>query len=268
MDRTILTHDHVLPKRVADAFVRARQDNFRVVIASARSPRALLPYLDALGVDGTCICFNGGWIGNPRTGESTLNQVIPRELATDVFEFATARDVTVLWYTGNEVFATQDNEVVTGETGITGETLRRVTSVADIPGEPNKIMCVAWHAVGQLQFEAIRNAFAGKVQLSRSDARLLEISPQGVDKARAAAFVRDAIGIAPADTAAAGDAENDLQMLREAGFPVTVSNALPEIKALARFTAASCDDGGIAEAVDWLLALRRKHSEAKGIAHA
>ena len=268
MDRTILTHDHALPQRVTEAFVRAKKDELRVVLASARSPKALLPYLDSLNVDGACICFNGGWIGNPRTGESVHNHVIPRELAADVFRYAEALGVTVLWYAGNDVFATQDNEVVTKETGITGEVLRHVKAVQEIPGEPNKIMCVAWDVEGQGQFDKIRNAFSRHMQLSRSHARLLEISPKGVDKAGAAAFVRDALGIAAADTAAAGDAENDLQMLRDVGFPVTVSNALPEIKAFAKFTAASCDEGGIADAVDWLLALRRNHSHAKGLAHA
>ena len=123
-------------------------------------------------------------------------------------------------------------------------------------------------AEGQAQVDAIREEFAGRVQLSRSHARLLEISALGVDKAAAAAFVRDALGVAPADTAAAGDAESDLQMLRDVGFPITVSNAPPEIKAFAKFPAASCDEGSIADAVDWLLAIRRNHAEAKGLAHA
>jgi hydroxymethylpyrimidine pyrophosphatase-like HAD family hydrolase len=42
-------------------------------------------------------------------------------------------------------------------------------------------------------------------------------------------------------------------MLAWAGIALTVENAIPEAKSLADFVAPSCDVGGMADAVSWLL---------------
>lgn len=227
-----------------------------------------MPYLQSLRVESTCICFNGGWIGNPLTGESMRDKRLSLEAAQDVFALAERLGVTALWYAGDEVFSTTDTEVVRRETAITGELLRFSASSREFSTPPNKIMCVASEQAGQAKFQIIREAFGEQLQFSRSHARLLEISPLGVDKADAASVLREAIGIPAHETAAAGDAENDLRMLADAGFPVTVSNAIPSIRELAMFTAPSCDDGGMADAVNWLLSIRRNDSNEQGLTHA
>jgi hydroxymethylpyrimidine pyrophosphatase-like HAD family hydrolase len=61
------------------------------------------------------------------------------------------------------------------------------------------------------------------------------------------------MGVAVEVCAAAGDAENDLEMMAWAGVAVTVANAVPEAKRIARFVAPSCDEGGMADAVQWLM---------------
>src|SRR5207245_6471923 len=93
----------------------------------------------------------------------------------------------------------------------------------------------------------------GRLSVSGSHPRLLEIGPPGVSKKVAIATVAAKVGIPAADCAAAGDAENDLDMLAWAGMAVTVGNAVPEVKRLAQFVGPSCDDGGLADAVAWLM---------------
>lgn len=253
LDRTILTHDHALPPRVADAFARAQQRGLRIVIATARSPRGLRRYLDVLPVSDVCICFNGGWIGDPRSGKAMRNHTIARDCATSAFGLIQALEMTALWYAGDEVYATRDDDIVRRESSITGESLRIVPRVDDIPVAANKIMCVALTSDAQRRFEKVREFCAGMLETSRSHARLLEIAPKGIDKADAANFVCKMLGVSREHTAAAGDAQNDLRMLQQVGFPVTVANALPEIRRIAMFIAPSCDEGGMAEAVEWLL---------------
>ena len=59
-------------------------------------------------------------------------------------------------------------------------------------------------------------------------------------------------GISPDETAAVGDAENDIEMLRGAGFSVAMGNANDEVKMAAQYVTTHVDDDGIANAFEYL----------------
>lgn len=75
VDRTILTHDHMLPSRVKEQLARAKEAGVLLVLATARSPIGVRPYADQLGPDWT-ICFNGGWTGDPKSGAALRRSLI------------------------------------------------------------------------------------------------------------------------------------------------------------------------------------------------
>ena len=57
-------------------------------------------------------------------------------------------------------------------------------------------------------------------------------------------------GIAPEESIAFGDAENDIAMLRAAGIGVAMGNATPEAKAAADYVTDDCDDDGLLHALE------------------
>ena len=62
-------------------------------------------------------------------------------------------------------------------------------------------------------------------------------------------------GIAPEEAAAIGDAENDMEMLANAGFSVAMGNAGYDVKKCAGFVAPHVDDDGFAKAIEHLMNL-------------
>ena len=76
----------------------------------------------------------------------------------------------------------------------------------------------------------------------QADARGIEIDMAEVTKAVSA-------GLAVIH----GDADNDLAMLRYAGTSVVPANGLPQARELASFLTDSCDDDGIARAIEELV---------------
>lgn len=56
-------------------------------------------------------------------------------------------------------------------------------------------------------------------------------------------------GIAPEETIAFGDGENDIEMLRFAGIGVAMGNAWDNVKAAADYVTADIDDDGVAKAL-------------------
>ena len=77
----------------------------------------------------------------------------------------------------------------------------------------------------------------------------LEISPPGVNKGTGLLALRRILGVPKEDTAAIGDAENDLEMFREAGFTVAMRNAIGTVKEQADALTGDQDHNGVGQAV-------------------
>lgn len=85
----------------------------------------------------------------------------------------------------------------------------------------------------------------------------LEIIPRGLSKGNALVQLAQRLGIPVENTVAAGDAANDLSMLRAAGIGVAMCNGTDEAKAAA--DAVTCRDNnhdGIAEIIEKYLVHR------------
>ncbi|MGI0524122.1 HAD-IIB family hydrolase [Rhizobium giardinii] len=248
----MLTHAYDLPAKVVDALGRLRAGGVEIVLASARSPQALRPYAARLEALELAACFNGGWIGNLKTGETIVSTTIGRTDALAVMQTAKTLGLTALWYGYDRVYASERNPLIEHEVAVTGESLDVVENWEQVPGEPGKIMCVRGNAEDPSGFDAMIDAFGSLLSLIRSHWRLLEINPKGVSKRAAIEQMSRHRSVSQENCAAAGDAENDVEMLRWAAVALTVDNAIGEIKSFADFIGPTCDEGGMALAADWL----------------
>ena len=80
------------------------------------------------------------------------------------------------------------------------------------------------------------------------------VLPSHVTKATGLAAALEDLAVAPQDTVAVGDAENDHALLAMCGFRVAVSNALPSLKAAADLVTVGARGDGVSELVHRLLA--------------
>lgn len=254
IDRTLLTQAHALLPKVAQAIRRAEAAGIRVVLASARSPVGVRRIQHSLGLDGPAICFNGAWSGTPGNRRPWYGYGLDRQTALSVIDCARAAGLAALWYGTDTVYALEpDASAARWQAAVTQDCLDLVNAPSAIPEDPFKIMLVARPedlAAAQFRLAA---ACGGTVSITRSGPDLLEVVRKGVNKAVATAQIAARLGLTPADCAAAGDSENDIDMLRWAGLPLTVANGVEAARRLARFTGGHCDAGGLAGVIDWLL---------------
>ncbi len=85
---------------------------------------------------------------------------------------------------------------------------------------------------------------------------ILEVFPAGVDKWRGLTWLAQKDGIQPGQIVAIGDELNDVAMLEQAGCGVAMANATEAAVCAANRMTRSCDDGGVAHAIESLLAGR------------
>lgn len=77
----------------------------------------------------------------------------------------------------------------------------------------------------------------------------LEFTRADVGKGGALLALSRLLAVAPADTMAIGDSENDLSILETAGIGVAMANAIPEVLARADYVTGSNEEDGVAQAI-------------------
>ena len=78
----------------------------------------------------------------------------------------------------------------------------------------------------------------------------LEVMAGDIDKGEAFLWLLDHLGIDPSETLAMGDGGSDIPLLRAAGIGIAMGNALDYVKEAADDVTASCDEDGVALALE------------------
>lgn len=86
--------------------------------------------------------------------------------------------------------------------------------------------------------------------ISSSVSENIEVNAAGATKGKALLGLAERLGITREGTMAFGDGLNDLSMLEAAGIGVAMENACVEAKAAADYITLSCDDHGVARAIE------------------
>lgn len=78
----------------------------------------------------------------------------------------------------------------------------------------------------------------------------LEVMAGGIDKGETFLWLLDHLGISPEETLAMGDGGSDIPLLKAAGIGIAMDNALDYVKEAADDVTASCDEDGVALALE------------------
>lgn len=138
--------------------------------------------------------------------------------------------------------------------GRDADAIHRALAGLDVPIERGEVICAADASHRALIEQALRDARVSADLILNRD-RIMVV-PRGVDKAAGALDALALMGVRPERAAAAGDAENDVVMLRAVGFAIAVGNALPEVKRVAHHVTQGFGGEGLARWIEdeWLRA--------------
>jgi len=78
----------------------------------------------------------------------------------------------------------------------------------------------------------------------------IEVCTKEANKGITLLKLADMLGIAHEDTMAFGDGGNDVLMMKLAGFGVAMDNGIEEVKKNAKYITASCNEDGVAQAIE------------------
>jgi len=253
LDGTLLTSRKTITPLTHTAIKAVMAAGIKVVIATARPPRSVRTYYDALRLDTPTVNYNGALIWDEKRRAVVEHVPLDAAVAKRVIawgrkkypELLVSVEILDKWYTDH----TSDLPEYMTETAkkFTPDFIGPLDAFLRVPitklmllGDPQKIE--------ELEV-GIAAKFAKVAAQTRSDAHMLQLMSPKTSKAGALEKVATALGIPAAEVMAIGDAPNDVHMLQWAGFAVAPENAWASAKKVAHAIVPSNDADGVGVAL-------------------
>lgn len=251
LDGTLLNSQHQLTPRTARAIQQAIAEGVQVVIATGKTYASVRPVVEQLGLTSPAVCVQGLVLHNP-DGSVRSTQALDPALVRHVAEFAEAGNHVVVAYSGLRILIREWHsfaEVLVAHDEPVPEVVGSLVPLAGQIPINKFIFYNDPDSVSTLREELAAHV-DGQATLVQPLPELLEVLPLGTGKGAGLARLLAELGIDPQHVLAAGDGENDADMLRLAGIGVAMGNAMQAAKDAADVVVASNDEDGVAEAIE------------------
>lgn len=270
LDGTLIGRDNKIYKNNLKAINDINNKNIDFVICTGKT----YPI-----IKGMCSKFNasygifgnGNQIINLKTGEEIYKKLLTNEEVFSCIDIAKKNNLHIHIYTNKELiteelkymdlrnYKLQQDRFYDGSLQITivtdleeylkankSEICKLILSAEkDLSKVKNDILNVQ-----NVDIITIKKYGEYKDNIINKEYEYLDISPKGISKDNALNFLENYLKINNNEVMAVGDNLNDLDMIKNSGIGVAVSNAYSELKEVAKYTTKnSVEKGGFAEAV-------------------
>lgn len=263
IDGTLLDNEKNLRPRVAEVIRQAAGKGARIVLNSARMPAGVEPIEKKLGIPCIKICDGGSYILDGDKCISTKH--FSTASMEEIFQQCAKKNNLNLWiFHDRDWYVTGMDEQIEKEIKIIGyqpKIVRVEELTADWEKEqtgPSKLLI---HARPQLinqvkdeMAEKIRLGIWSDISMAKSADFFLEIFPKNIDKGSVLKKVCHILNISLDETAAFGDHEMDIPMIKTAGLGIAMGNAVDDLKRIADYITLSNEEDGVAAALDKMMA--------------
>ncbi len=252
LDGTLIGEDLMLRPRVREAVATAQAQGVAVTIVTGRMFAAAKPFVQALGVRGPIVCYQGAAIFDAESGATLRETPVQQDVTHDVLQWAHARGVHAQCYADDTLYVDEINRFSKRYTELARVEPVVVPSLRDAFAErPTiKIVLVDDPARADEILAALRALLGPRAYLTRSHVDFVEVVDPAVNKGEAFAFVAQRCDVPLDATLAVGDAWNDVPLLDAAAVGVAMGSGPPELLAHADHVVADVAHDGVAEAIE------------------
>jgi Cof subfamily protein (haloacid dehalogenase superfamily) len=262
LDGTVLRRDLEITDRTLAAMDGLRSRGTRLVVATGRRFEGAREHAGRLGFADRdpVICYGGSMVRR-MSGETLLHRTLPRALGVEVLEWAAERGLHARIFVDGRILASPGTPAALGHLRRYEEPgLSVVENLAawlrDGGEEPTKLVIVDHPDDVEGWLEEAREAFRGRLFVTRSLPHYVEVGGLEGTKSRALAYLCEHWGIDPRRTIAFGDADNDIDMLRFVGHGVAVGGMTDEVREAADAVVPPVHEDGVALYLEELLGER------------
>lgn len=258
LDGTLLNDAKEITQGNREALERTLQRGHGVIITTGRPLKSALEQSRRLGLDKPgcyVIAYNGAMVYDWGKQDKVFARALSIPDVLRVFDKANELGEHIQTYDTFDVLVEPrgDDEAVRRYCKMVSMTFRVIRDVhTDLKEDPVKCLVINYQQkAGLLQMQNwIRENMEG-MDCFFSCEQFLEVVPKGMNKGEAVRMLCRMLDVDIENAVAAGDAANDLAMLKAAGIGVAMCNGSEEVKAVADYiTTRDNNHDGVAEVAD------------------
>lgn len=251
LDGTLVGHDLKIQPRDREAIQQAEEAGIRITLATGRGFGVTQKYAQDLGLTTPVICYQGGIVRDPISGDVLYEVTLPFDLYVEAVDMAMTQDLDFQAYVGDMVYLTEMKRGRKFYDRWFGLPYREVSDlVAGVAHPPTKFLITADEEEANEIEKTWKAHFDSRLQIVRSHKLFIEGTSPDVSKGNALAHLADHLGIPRDAVIAIGDNDNDRSMIRWAGVGVAMGGGPDDLKADADYVAPPQSEAGVAHAIE------------------
>lgn len=260
LDGTLLTDSKDITEENLAAIQKATELGHAIVVCTGRPLVSTAKQVEKLGLTAPgcyAITSNGALIYDAHTKETIFYKGVHKDCIREAFDEAYKFHLHPQTYNQAGALCEHDTEEMhyySASTILPYEVVEDVTKALDKEPDPIKMLFIDLHDRSRLEaFRQHMEPWAEKNHLDMffSCDQYLEFLPEGINKGSGVRFISEYLNIPYEHTLAAGDAENDITMLKAVKLPCVMKNARPEMHAYGAYiTERDNNHSGIAEIIE------------------
>lgn len=262
MDGTLLDDDHAtVPQRNVTALRAADQRGAATVISSGRA-WDLLREVDAqLRITKYAVLSNGAAVLDVASGEWIYRNCLSDQVRVPLIELLLDWGVPFEIYCQGKNYIQADRKEQVLSCAFTPQFRRILAEYSQFPQHMNEALPAGavekihvFYVPPERRQELVERALEwGPLSVTTSFQNNMEFTAPGANKGTAVQALCARLGLGPEQVMAFGDAGNDLELLRWAGWSFAMANATEEAKAAARYVTGTNHEAGVGMAVEQYL---------------
>ncbi len=251
IDGTLLKNDCSAGKKTFETVEKIKNKGVKVVLASGRMFDGVFPVRNQFNLDTPVICYQGAMV---RDENGTLWQAsVDVDMAWDVINFLRSKKIHTNLYNNDKLYVEDDNKKImddycrgrfityTPVKSFNELTLKNISKLLAVIYDEDKML--------EIQKE-LKGRYDSQLTIVRSHKYYCEITNTNATKGHAAKFLMKHWGIKKDEVMAAGDQDNDYEMLKCAGVKIAMQNASAKLKTIADYICPPVDEEGLVCAME------------------
>ena len=258
MDGTTLNSEKKITPKTANAISELSKRGVAVVLSTGRGIAEINDYKNEFKSINYGVLISGGMVYDFLNSKPVATHPLDTEIMLQLVEGAESEKAMIQLLTENDSL-TREEDILNMEIfgmGIYQDMYyRNCVRCEDfkkfILENPGKVLKLnIYHRSTESREKNFARFKNLDIAIDYAEKTALEISPKNISKASGLRELCDFLKIDLSETVAVGDAENDIEILKTAGFSVAMGNAAEKIKNLADFVTDDNDHDGVAKVIE------------------
>ncbi|MEG1612943.1 MAG: Cof-type HAD-IIB family hydrolase [Clostridia bacterium] len=253
-DDTLLPPSMLISSRTIETIKRFTAKGGKFVLCTGRMHSSIMKEAQIMGLKGEIISYQGALTKDIESGKILNITEIPQDLAVEYVKYMQSLHVVIQLYVGDRLCIEKENRFTASYVllcKVTAEPVGDLVKFLLANVEPVfKILCYTKPEQCAEIRKQVKSKFGDRLLINSSKPWNVEAVSIKTSKGDALRKLCEKYGIDRREVLACGDNLNDLEMINYAGFGVAVGNAVEELKKNADYVTASCDEDGVAQAIE------------------